>query len=161
MSSEEDAPAEPRVRERGDGTLREVSYGGLVVRGDLADGSAELIAVVPRGKRALALPKGGAFSQDETGVQVALREVREETGLEASVRESLGSVDYWYRRGGRRVFKSVHFYLCDYVAGDIGDHDDEVDEVRWVPLEQAEAALSYRGEREIARRALARLRGAL
>ena len=161
MSSEEPDPAEPRVRERGDGTLREVSYGGLVVRGDLAAGTAELIAVVPRGKRALALPKGGASGRGETGEQVALREVREETGLEATVREALGSVDYWYRRSGRRIFKSVHFYLCDYVSGDIADHDDEVDDVRWIPLEGAEAALSYRGEREIALRALARLRAAL
>jgi 8-oxo-dGTP pyrophosphatase MutT (NUDIX family) len=159
MSSEED-PAEPRVTERRDGTLREVSYGGLVVRGSLADGTAEMAAVVPRGKQVLALPKGGSNS-DETGSQVALREIREETGIEARLRAPLGSVDYWYRRSGRRVFKTVHFFLCDYVDGDTSAHDDEVDEVRWIPLEQAETLLNYRGERDVARRAVASLRASL
>jgi len=154
--SSDDGPAEPRVRERPDGSLREVSYGGLVIRGSLAAGTAELATVVPRGRGSLTLPKGGADA-GETGPQTALREVREETGIHAAVRDPLGHVDYWYRRGGRQVFKSVHYFLCDYVGGDTADHDEEVDEVRWIPLEQAPEALSHRGEREVARRALARL----
>ena len=146
--------------ERPDGTLREVSYGGLVVRGRIEDGTAEFAAVVPRHRTALTLPKGGADA-DETGAQTALREVREETGLVAAVRSSLGSVDYWYRRSGRRVFKSVHFFLCDLVGGDVADHDDEVREVRWVRIDDAPKALTHRGEREIVRRAVAALRADL
>ena len=149
MSTEADEPAEPRAREAG-GVIREVSYGGLVVRD--GDEGPEMLAIVPRGKTALALPKGGADAA-ETGEQTGLREVREETAIEATVRAALGDVRYWYRRGGRRVFKIVHFYLCDHVGGDIEAHDDEVEEVRWVPLAQAPRLLTYRGEREIAERA--------
>ena len=151
MSTDGDEPAEPRARDAG-GVIREVSYGGLVVRE--TDAGAEMLAIVPRGKAALALPKGGADAA-ETGEQTALREVREETGIEATVRAPLGDVKYWYRRGGRRVFKTVHFYLCDHVGGEARAQESEVAEVRWVPLEQAPRALSYRGERGIAERALA------
>ena len=77
--------------------------------------------------------------------------------MTVTVREPLGDVRYWYRRGGRRVFKTVHFFLCDYVAGDTADHDHEVDEARWIPLEEARTALTYPGEREMIERALSKL----
>ena len=90
---------------------REISYGGVVVRGD------DVIVIVPRGRRrVLGLPKGGPMA-GETPEQTAAREVREETGITATVRDRLGQVDYSYRRGGRRVAKTVHFYLCLFVAG--------------------------------------------
>jgi 8-oxo-dGTP pyrophosphatase MutT (NUDIX family) len=128
---------------------REVSYGGVVVRG------TDVIVIRPRGKRALALPKGGADA-GESGAETAAREVREETGVTVTVREPLGDVRYWYRRGGKRIFKTVHFFLCDYVDGDVADHDHEVEEARWVPLEEAASVLSYAGEREMIERALSR-----
>ena len=61
---------------------------------------------------------------------------------------------YWYRRGGRRIFKRVTFFLFDYRGGSLDDHDDEVEEARWMPLERGGEALSYDGEREMAERAL-------
>ena len=134
------------------GSLREVSYGGVVVRGRVDDGSAQVVTIVPRGKTLLALPKGGADA-DETGEQSAVREVREESGVHATVREELGEVTYWYRRSGRSVRKTVRFYLCDYVSGSTDDHDHEVEEARWVPLAEAETALAYPGEREMVARA--------
>ena len=140
------------------GTLRELSFGGVVVRGSVADGTAEVVTIVPRGKTLLALPKGGADA-DETGEQTAVREVREEAGVDATVRGELGEVTYWYRRSGRSVRKTVRFYLCDYVSGSTDDHDHEVEEARWVPLAEAAEALAYPGEREMiarARRMLAR-----
>jgi 8-oxo-dGTP pyrophosphatase MutT (NUDIX family) len=127
-------------------SLRELSFGGVVVRGD------EVVTIVPRGKTLLALPKGGADA-DETGEQTAVREVREEAGVHATVRAELGEVTYWYRRGGRSVRKTVRFYLCDYVSGSTDDHDHEVEEARWVPLAEAENALAYPGEREMIARA--------
>ena len=136
---------------------REVSFGGVVVRGDAAAGTAEVIVIRPAGKRVRGLPKGGADA-GETGEQTAAREVREETGVVADVREPLGAVTYWYRRDGRRVRKTVHFFLCDYVSGSTADHDHEVDEVRWVPLADAPRVLSYPGERAMVERALSRLR---
>ena len=97
MSSDGGRPSgrSRRGRPRDDGRepLRELSYGGVVVRGDLGDGTAELAAIVPRGKRALALPKGGA-NPDEAPEATAAREVREETGITVTVTERLGEVRY-------------------------------------------------------------------
>jgi 8-oxo-dGTP pyrophosphatase MutT (NUDIX family) len=129
-------------------TEQEVSYGGVVVRG------GDVVVIVPRGrKRVLGLPKGGA-NAGESPEQTTAREVREETGITVTVRERLGQVDYTYRRGGRRIDKTVHFYLCAFEAGDTADHDHEVDDARWMPLREARRRLSYPGEREMIERAL-------
>ena len=130
--------------------LRETSYGGVVVRGD------EVLVITPVGKRRVTgLPKGGP-NPGERPEETAAREVREETGVTATVREFLGAVNYWYRRGGRRVYKTVHFYLCDYVSGSTEDHDHEVEDARWIPLAEAVSALSYPGERALIERALSK-----
>ena len=129
-------------------TERETSYGGVVVRGD------EVIVIVPRGRhRVLGLPKGGPMD-GETPEQTAAREVREETGITARVERRLGQVDYSYRRGGRRIEKTVHFYLCLFEDGDTADHDHEVDDARWIPLREARRRLSYPGERRMIEQAL-------
>jgi 8-oxo-dGTP pyrophosphatase MutT (NUDIX family) len=133
-----------------DRPLRETSYGGVVVRGD------EVLVITPAGKRRVTgLPKGGP-NPGESGEQTAAREVREETGVTATVREPLGDVNYWYRRGGRRVYKTVHFYLFDYLSGSTADHDHEVEEARWMPLAEALTALSYPGERALIEQALSK-----
>ena len=133
----------------------ETSYGGVVVRRAESTGKPEVIAIVPRGKRALALPKGGAET-DEAPERTAAREVREETGVTARLRSELGDVTYWYRRSGRRVHKTVRFFLFDYVEGTTDDHDHEVEEARWIPLAEAVTALSYPGERALIERALSK-----
>ena len=132
--------------------LRELSYGGVVVRDAPGTGAPEVVVIVPRGKRALALPKGGAET-DEAPEKSAEREVREETGIVARVRAELGDVTYWYRRSGRRVHKTVRFFLFDYVDGTTDDHDHEVDEALWIPLQEARSRLTYPGEREMLERA--------
>ena len=127
---------------------REFSAGGLVVRdGDLA-------VVSPR-RGVVALPKGHPDG-GETLEQAATREVREETGLVAEPRGELGEVRYWYTLEGERVLKSVTFFLFAYVSGSVEDHDDEVESAAWIPLSQAPELLSYKGEREMAEKALAR-----
>ena len=108
------------------------------------------------GTRVLGLPKGHPDG-DETPEQAATREVREETGLDAELVEKLGDVQYGYERKGRAVSKRVTFFLFDYRSGDLADHDHEIEDARWMPLEQAVHALTYPGEREIARRALSRV----
>jgi 8-oxo-dGTP pyrophosphatase MutT (NUDIX family) len=136
---------------RARGTLTETSYGGVAVRGD------EVLVITPVGRRRItALPKGGA-NRGEAPEETAAREVREETGINVAVKEPLGDVQYWYRRGGRRVFKTVHYYLCEFVSGSTDDHDHEVDDARWIPLEEARTALTYPGERELIERALSKL----
>jgi ADP-ribose pyrophosphatase YjhB (NUDIX family) len=134
-------------------TERELSYGGVVVRG------GDVLVITPAGRpKVRTLPKGGA-NAGETAECAAAREVREETGVETRVLERLGDVEYWYRRGGVRVFKTVSFYLCEYLSGDTADHDHEVDDARWMPLERARTELSYPGERRLIERALSKHHG--
>jgi 8-oxo-dGTP pyrophosphatase MutT (NUDIX family) len=123
---------------------------------------AEVVVIVPTrraadGSKVLGLPKGH-IDPGETPEEAALREVREETGVDAEFITHLGEVRYWYARGGRRVPKAVTFYLFRYRAGGIEDHDDEVEDARWMPIEQAARELTYEGERAIVARALSRLR---
>jgi mutator protein MutT len=133
----------------------EVSAGGVVVR------DHETIVIVPRrraadGRRVLALPKGHV-DEGETPLQAAMREVREEAGVDVALIAELGEVRYWYTRRRRRIPKTVAFYLFAYLTGDLADHDEEVEEARWVPLEEAHTSLSYPGEREMVGRAIALL----
>src|SRR4051812_2066079 len=126
---------------------REFSAGGVVVRG------GDCIVIVPtrraRGNtRVLALPKGHP-ENDESGADAALREIREETGVEARLVDKLGDIRYWYQREGRRIAKVVSFFLFEYVSGEPGGDPFEVEEARWMPLAEAEKALSYRGERDM------------
>jgi len=130
-------------------TELETSYGGVVLRGD------QLLVITPAGKQVTGLPKGG-METGETPEEVAAREVREETGIVVRVREPLGDVRYTYRRGGRRVRKTVHFFLCEYVEGSTDDHDHEVDDARWIPLGGAREELSYPGERALIERLLSK-----
>ena len=132
---------------------REVSAGGVVV-----DGGQVLVIVPTRraadGSRVLGLPKGH-LDDGETALQAAIREVREETGVDVELIQELGEVRYWYVRDRRKVPKSVHFFLFRYVSGDPADHDEEVVEARWMGLAEAQIALSYAGERKMVTRALA------
>jgi 8-oxo-dGTP pyrophosphatase MutT (NUDIX family) len=133
----------------------EFSAGGVVVR----DGEVIVIVPVKRdasGNRVLGLPKGHP-REDETPEQAARREVAEETGTTAELVDKLGDVEYTYERRGRRVAKRVAFYLFEYRSGDLGDHDHEIEDARWMRLEEAASALTYEGEREMVARALSRL----
>lgn len=114
------------------------------------------VAVVRVRDRILALPKGHP-EPGESSQEAALREVREETGLEATPVEKLGDVRYWYSREGERVLKVVSFFLLRYRSGRLEDHDHEVEEALWIPLEEAPSRLAYRGEKDMVRIALSRL----
>ena len=117
------------------GAQSEFSAGGVVVR----DGRC--IVIVPTRR---------AADGSESAADAALREVREETGVQAALVEKLGDIRYWYRRGGRRIGKSVAFFLLRYVSGELEDHDHEVEHAEWMPLEEAARRLTYKGERDMA-----------
>lgn len=133
--------------------IREFSSGGLVIRNLKG---RPFLAVVRVRDKILALPKGHP-EPGESAQEAAQREVREETGLEATPVEKLGDVRYWYARDGDRVLKVVSFFLFRYRSGRLEDHDDEVEDALWIPLEEAPERLAYRGEKDMARTALSQL----
>jgi 8-oxo-dGTP pyrophosphatase MutT (NUDIX family) len=133
--------------------IREFSAGGVVVR---RLHSRPFVVVVRVRDQILALPKGHPHG-DESPADAARREVREETGVEADLVEPLGDIRYWYAREGKRVMKNVAFFLFDYRSGDVADHDHEVEEALWIPLDEAPGRLAYEGERQMAESALSRL----
>jgi 8-oxo-dGTP pyrophosphatase MutT (NUDIX family) len=141
---------------------REFSAGGVLVR--RLRGAWVFAAIRPQGKAdgVWALPKG-LIDPGESGVETALREIEEETGARGEAREKLGDVRYVYTRRGERVFKVVSFFLVRYTGGRLGEirpeMQREVAEARWLPLEEAETLLAYKGERELAAKARAILAG--
>jgi 8-oxo-dGTP pyrophosphatase MutT (NUDIX family) len=133
--------------------IREFSAGGVIVR---RFRGRPFAAVVRVREGVLALPKGHPDG-DESGAEAAAREVREEAGVDGELVEKLGDIRYWYARDGERVLKIVSFFLFRYRSGSVRDHDHEVESAEWIPLEEAPARLTYKGEREMAAAALTRL----
>ena len=140
---------------------REFSAGGVVVR--RLRGAWHLAAIRPAGKTVWALPKG-LVGRGEDPAATAVREVAEETGVEATLLEKLGDVRYVYTWNGERVFKVVSFFLLRYSRGRLGDlppaHAHEVAAAQWLPLGEASSLLAYKGEKEMAETARSRLSGA-
>ena len=138
-------------------TRNEVSAGGVVYR--RTDGGVEMALAARRTRRGelvWGLAKG-AIEPEESDEEAAVREVREETGLEAEVESDLGDIRYFYVWEGVRVRKRVHFFLMRATGGDVADHDNEMEDVRWFPMRAARKRAAYRGEREVIERATARL----
>ena len=134
---------------------REFSAGGLVVR--QMRGRPYIAAVRVKDGKVLALPKGH-IEQGESGAETAIREVREETGVDSTMVEKIDDIRYWYTRDGSRVLKVVSFFLLRYRSGSVRDYQpEEVDGAEWVPLEEAPRRLSYSGERKMASAALSKL----
>jgi 8-oxo-dGTP pyrophosphatase MutT (NUDIX family) len=127
----------------------------VVIRDD------QVVVIVPvkraaDGRPVVGLPKGHPDA-GETPEAAAEREILEETGIRARLIEKLGDVQYQYERKRRPVSKTVAFYLFEYCSGDVADHDHEVEEARWMPVEEAVQTLTFEGEREMVGRALSRL----
>jgi 8-oxo-dGTP pyrophosphatase MutT (NUDIX family) len=145
-------------KKKGVPTKREISAGGVVYRRD-GDGIEIVLASrrTRRGQLAWGLAKGG-IEDDESMEDAAIREVREETGLLAEIEASLGETRYFYVWEDVRIRKTVHFFLMRHTGGDVDDRDDEMEEIRWFPLERALKRAAYRGERDVLARAAEMLR---
>lgn len=131
-------------------TRSQLSAGGVVFK---TDGHRVEVALISVGEEPRwQLPKG-LIDPDETAEEAALREVQEETGLQAELLKALDVIEYWYyaTRYGKRVryHKNVYYYLLRYLSGSTADHDAEVNEARWFEIDEAIALLAFKNEREI------------
>jgi ADP-ribose pyrophosphatase YjhB (NUDIX family) len=129
-----------------------VSAGGLVLDRRTPTTRAALIARHDRrGRLVWSLPKGH-LEAGESAEEAAVREVEEETGIQATVLAPLGTIDFWFVAEQRRVHKTVHHFLLEAHGGELSDADVEVVEVAWVPLEEVPARLAYADERRLVAR---------
>lgn len=128
-----------------------VSAGGLVYR--LGEAGLEIVICGRREENLWGLPKGTP-DKGETVEETALREVREETGLDVEIEDKLGDISYWFTRPGVRYHKTVHHYLMRPTGGDTSRHDHEYDAVEWASADEAMRRLSYANERMMVEKAI-------
>jgi 8-oxo-dGTP pyrophosphatase MutT (NUDIX family) len=132
----------------------QVSAGGVVFRH--GHGIVEVVLIAVGGVNRWQLPKG-LVEKGETPEVAAVREAREEAGVDSEVVAHIETIEYWYAGldSGERVrfHKHVHFYLLRYLSGDTRDHDWEVTEARWVSVDEAAQQLTFENERRVAERA--------
>ena len=140
--------------------IHRISSGGVVFRPAGAGHEVALIRVARADGHAWTLPKGWV-EKGEDLEQTAVREVREETGLDAKILRKLGEITYeFYSKADRsRVYKTVHLFLLECLGGDTADHDDEVEEVRWFPLSGAVQMLTHKNERDVLEKAIGLIQG--
>lgn len=131
-------------------TLDQISAGGVAFR--WKDSQPEIAIVSVKPKLRWQLPKGIVDSGESPQV-TAVREVREEAGVETELIKLIETIEYWYRsvKNGKpvRYHKFVHFYLLKYKTGDVANHDHEVEQSRWVSVNQAIEMLDFKSEREV------------
>lgn len=142
-ASDKPAPTKLPVREQ-------ISAGGVVFRRD--GERIEVVIVMVGGENRWQLPKG-LVEKDERPEVAAVRETREEAGVDSDVVQHIETIEYWYAGldGGARVrfHKRVHFYLLRYLSGDTSNHDWEVNDARWVPIDDARTQLAFESERRV------------
>lgn len=135
--------------------VEQISAGGAAFRHN--DGAAEIAIISAKPSLRWQLPKG-IVDAGETPETAALREVREEAGIETEILSKIETIEYWYvgdNLGERvRFHKFVHFFLLKYSSGDVANHDYEVAEARWVKSIEAIEMLAFEGEKGVARKAV-------
>jgi 8-oxo-dGTP pyrophosphatase MutT (NUDIX family) len=135
-------------------TLDQVSAGGVAFR--WRDSELEMTIVSVKPSLRWQLPKG-IVDPDESPEMTAVREVREEAGIETELIALIETIEYWYRsvRYGKpvRYHKFVHFHLLRYLSGNVSEHDHEVAEARWVSFDQASEILAFESERRVVEKA--------
>jgi 8-oxo-dGTP pyrophosphatase MutT (NUDIX family) len=139
-------------------TATATSAGGIVVRHEA--GRPQLVVGSRRRERdgrTWTLPKGTP-KRDESTEQTALREVTEETGLDVRIIRPLESIEYWFVQSGRRIHKTVHYFLMEPTGGDLSRHDHEFDQVKWIGFDEAASVLTFETERALVARAADALR---
>jgi 8-oxo-dGTP diphosphatase len=135
--------------------LIQVSAGGVTFRRKGEENEVAIVSVSPSGR--WQLPKG-LVDRGETPEQAALREVREEAGIETEIVGPIDKIEYWFVANWdevrTKIHKTVHFFFLRYISGDTADHDDEILEARWVEAEKAIEMLAFDSEKDVVRKAL-------
>lgn len=133
-------------------TKLQFSAGGVVYR--KRDKKAEVVLLTRGGGKIFCLPKG-KIERSEIPQEAALREVKEETGLNGTIKKELGKIKYWFysEEDKARVHKTVTFFLIKYGSGDTSDHDTDAEEARWLPIDQALKIMTYPSERQMVEKA--------
>jgi len=136
-------------------TMDQISAGGVAFRWQ--DSKVEVAIVSVKPSLRWQLPKG-IVDPGESPEITAVREVREEAGIETDLLSLIETIEYWYRstKYGKpvRFHKFVHFYLLSYRTGDVSNHDNEIAEAKWVNADQAVKVLAFKSEREVVEKAL-------
>lgn len=137
-------------------TKLQISAGGVAFRKRKKQIEVALISAGDNNR--WQLPKG-IVDKGESTEEAAVREVREEAGIDSAIVGRIDKVEYWYfwNEDGQRVryHKFVYFYLLRYESGDVRDHDDEVNEARWVEIDEAIKLLAFNSEKKIVEKAKA------
>lgn len=135
---------------------RQVSSGGVIFK--KSEGLVEVALVSIKQGEFWCLPKG-VVDKGETPEMTAVREVREESGLNGRIIDPLGEITYWYyiKDENIKCRKTVHFFLMEFLGGNTEEHDDEVDGSEWFPFETALQKISFRGDRTVLDRAKKRM----
>lgn len=151
MPKKQDTQSSPKAKVE---TLDQISAGGVAFRWQDSDLEIAIVSVKPKFR--WQLPKG-IVDPGESPPVTAVREVKEEAGIETDLIKLIETIEYWYRseQNGRpvRFHKFVHFYLLEYRSGDVSNHDHEVEESRWVSFEEAIETLAFKSEREVVEKA--------
>lgn len=127
---------------------REFSAGGIVF-----NNKEQVLLTKHSQNKHWGFPKGW-IDKGETSKDAALREVREEGGVEAEILDKVGESRYVYTLHGERIFKVVTIFLMKYISGDPKDHDSEVEEAGWFDSKKAMETLSFPNDRKLLEKAL-------
>jgi 8-oxo-dGTP pyrophosphatase MutT (NUDIX family) len=127
-------------------TRNEYSSGGVVISN--RQGVPYVAMIATRGRTRWGLPKG-AVAEGETSETAALREVQEETGLQAQIVKPLDTIEYFFRAGDTLIRKRVDFYLMLHTGGELKPQLSEVDDVEWVELGEAIQRASFPSEKNL------------
>lgn len=130
--------------------IREFSAGGVVFKKQ--NGKIFVVIYKPKDRDTWQLPKGWIDS-GETSEQAAVREVKEEGGITGAILSKIDTIKYFYNWEGEKRFKTVTFYLMEYLSGDPKDHEWEAETAEWIEIDKATERLTFKDEKEIVKKA--------
>ena len=127
------------------------SSGGVVLR--KIDNKTEVLICERSSENLIALPKGKP-NQGEDEEETAIREVKEETGINAIIKTKIKDIFYSFEISDEIINKKVSFFLMEKIDGEISNHDDEFDKVYWEKCDSALKKLSHQGEKDVLEKAI-------